>query len=173
MKRTTKRQLGLAGSAVAGLLVLLLVACARIHVMFTTVPAMPNVAPGVLPKIVALDAGCVKLVWPFKPSKDRARWISSVVDSERFLFQWIPDFSKNIVSGFYSIRLPIWIPSLLIAIPSFLLWWRNRRLPEEDHCDCGYDLTGNVSGVCPECGTSSLEIPDTLGREKELLRHDE
>ena len=20
------------------------------------------------------------------------------------------------------------------------------------HCRCGYDLTGNVSGVCPECG---------------------
>jgi hypothetical protein len=28
----------------------------------------------------------------------------------------------------------------------------NRRQP--GHCkDCGYNLTGNVSGVCPECGT--------------------
>ena len=24
---------------------------------------------------------------------------------------------------------------------------------------CGYDLTGNVSGVCPECGTRFSVIP--------------
>jgi len=25
--------------------------------------------------------------------------------------------------------------------------------PPDGHCQsCGYDLTGNVSGVCPECG---------------------
>jgi hypothetical protein len=22
-----------------------------------------------------------------------------------------------------------------------------------DCCECGYDLTGNISGRCPECGT--------------------
>lgn len=27
------------------------------------------------------------------------------------------------------------------------------RLRREGCCECGYDLTGNVSGVCPECGT--------------------
>ncbi|HEY3245257.1 MAG TPA: hypothetical protein VGM03_18090 [Phycisphaerae bacterium] len=30
------------------------------------------------------------------------------------------------------------------------------RFPTPDvsfqFCDCGYDLTGNVSGICPECG---------------------
>ncbi len=32
----------------------------------------------------------------------------------------------------------------------FFKWQRNQR-PE---ClECGYNLTGNVSGVCPECGT--------------------
>ena len=25
-------------------------------------------------------------------------------------------------------------------------------LVREGFCQCGYDLTGNVSGVCPECG---------------------
>ena len=32
-----------------------------------------------------------------------------------------------------------------------------RRINSESrpgHCECGYDLTGNVTGVCPECGTS-------------------
>jgi len=33
------------------------------------------------------------------------------------------------------------------------LWWLDRRIPT-GHCQkCGYNLTGNVSGVCPECGT--------------------
>lgn len=35
-------------------------------------------------------------------------------------------------------------------------YWETPRPP--DHCcqHCGYDLTGNVSGVCPECGTRTL-----------------
>jgi hypothetical protein len=40
-----------------------------------------------------------------------------------------------------------------VAVPTALLWWRDRRYPA-GHCQTrGYDLTGNVSGRCPECGT--------------------
>lgn len=44
---------------------------------------------------------------------------------------------------------------LLLAtmLPTALLWWLDRRIIQPGHCrKCGYDLTGNVSGVCPECG---------------------
>ncbi len=35
------------------------------------------------------------------------------------------------------------------------------RVVDADCCDhCGYDLTGNVTGKCPECGTSCLATPD-------------
>lgn len=48
--------------------------------------------------------------------------------------------------------IPLWIPLLLAGLGTA---WRFRRdrPPPLGHCQaCGYDLTGNVSGVCPECG---------------------
>ncbi len=51
--------------------------------------------------------------------------------------------------------VPYWIPFALFAIPTAWLWWRDRhrRIPP-GHCQkCGYNLTGNVSGRCPECGS--------------------
>ncbi len=44
---------------------------------------------------------------------------------------------------------------ILIAtwVPTAWLWWFGRRKHPPGHCPhCGYDLTGNESGVCPECG---------------------
>jgi hypothetical protein len=37
--------------------------------------------------------------------------------------------------------------------PQIQVWWVKWRTPPEGHCrNCGYNLTGNVSGICPECG---------------------
>ncbi len=47
---------------------------------------------------------------------------------------------------------PMWIPCLLVVLPTAILWWRDRRPPSGCCQTCGYDLTGNTSGVCPECG---------------------
>jgi hypothetical protein len=50
--------------------------------------------------------------------------------------------------------LPLWIPLALLATPTIILWCHDRRRIPSGHCQtCGYDLTGNVSGICPECGT--------------------
>jgi hypothetical protein len=54
------------------------------------------------------------------------------------------------------VALPYWIILLLTAIlPA--LWLRDhlagRRRSQTGLCQsCGYNLTGNTSGVCPECG---------------------
>lgn len=65
--------------------------------------------------------------------------------------RWMPLYIAGY--GYASIIVPLWIPFLLVAVPTALLFWRDRRMPP-GHCKkCRYDLTGNQSGVCPECGT--------------------
>ena len=53
-----------------------------------------------------------------------------------------------------AIGVPLWIPTLLIATPTALLWWRDRRGFGRACCPrCGYDLAGLAKGApCPECG---------------------
>jgi hypothetical protein len=51
--------------------------------------------------------------------------------------------------------LPLWTLVLLIAAPTGVLWWRDRRHPEGDCPSCGYDLAGIATGVCPECGKAA------------------
>ena len=45
--------------------------------------------------------------------------------------------------------------SLVLGLgPWFVRWMRERWLTPPGHCPkCGYNLEGNVTGVCPECGT--------------------
>ena len=51
--------------------------------------------------------------------------------------------------------VPFWCLFPLAAIPTVILWRRDRRIPP-GHCQtCGYDLTGNTTGVCSECGTTA------------------
>jgi hypothetical protein len=41
----------------------------------------------------------------------------------------------------------------LVVIATAVLWRLDRRFPLGRCVKCGYNLTGNVSGVCPEYGT--------------------
>ena len=60
--------------------------------------------------------------------------------------------------------VPLWCLLVLAGPATALLWWRDRRKPAA-HCqNCGYDLTGNVSGTCPECGAAVCD-PGPLPRE--------
>ena len=55
------------------------------------------------------------------------------------------------------LRAPLWLPLLLISLPTgFLFWSDHRRRMRSDCCiKCGYNLTGNTSGKCPECGKTT------------------
>ena len=61
-------------------------------------------------------------------------------------------------SRLHVLVVPIWMLSLLLAVYPAIAFIRGplrrhgRR--QKGLClNCGYDLTGNVSGACPECGT--------------------
>ena len=55
-------------------------------------------------------------------------------------------------SGWSRVNVPLWCPLIVALLPAACLWWTDRRRPLPGHCPCGYDLTGNESGTCPECG---------------------
>ncbi len=75
------------------------------------------------------------------------------VTYERWQIERLPDFSGLAVVRTARAWVPLWIPFLIIAIPTVYLIYRDRRRFRPGHCEeCGYNLTGNVSGTCPECG---------------------
>ena len=78
-----------------------------------------------------------------------------------------------------AITLPFWVPVLvfgahpaLVLIPEhwqrYRRWWRRRK----GLClTCGYNLTGNTSGICPECGEPTA-TEDRGGGRVEDVWHD-
>ncbi len=56
--------------------------------------------------------------------------------------------------------IPLWILSLISGGGAAFFWRRRRQVLLIDRCKgCGYDLTGNESGTCSECGA---KIPKGL-----------
>ncbi len=60
------------------------------------------------------------------------------------------------------VRMPFWIPVVVLLfhpVRSLMTGpWRQRRRRRRNQClTCGYSLTGNTSGICPECGTAIPE----------------
>lgn len=54
---------------------------------------------------------------------------------------------------FYVARTGVFFAALPIICIYVGTLGRRRALRDAGHCTCGYDLTGNVSGRCPECGS--------------------
>ena len=106
------------------------------------------------------------------------RWLPQGVHGPRDVIlpgQKVPEGVIFVEPSFrveHYVRISLWVPLLLLsAMPSaalvlFVLAWAKRRHRRaQGLCvSCTYDLTGNVSGVCPECGSltpRSLEVQPT------------
>ena len=55
----------------------------------------------------------------------------------------------------YFVRIPLYAVFAAVAVPTLLAWRFGPKPVKPGHCRCGYDLTGNESGTCPECGVDS------------------
>ncbi len=65
-----------------------------------------------------------------------------------------------------SITLPFWCLFLVTAAPTACFWILGRERPKQGAClNCDYDLTGNVTGRCPECG-KEFDVRTILNRIK-------
>jgi len=59
------------------------------------------------------------------------------------------------LATWHVVGVPAW-PVALVAFAILIREYRRwrRSAGSGTRCPCGYDLTGNVSGRCPECGTA-------------------
>ena len=114
--------------------------------------------------------------WPERANNEPARgWYRSATEAENeqlkdIIFFVGPPWLQHGSLGGYSPGLRrgtlhlsgCLLGTLVFArIVSVILWtghfrrWRLQRSLPPFHCaSCGYDLTANASGICPECGTA-------------------
>jgi len=83
-------------------------------------------------------------------------WIElGLLDDRLFPFGWdcsiVPPDRYITFYGHTLFYGPIWALVLAALLAAGLLWWLDRRAPAGCCAHCGYNLTGNVSGRCPEC----------------------
>ncbi len=110
------------------------------------------------PNHVVVSAGGVRyLRYPIAPRRPaEVRWMEEPLNNMHALpyvvwsKEFLPDGSQ--IGPDWWFDLPFWFLLLMFGFPTLIAWRRDRVKP--GHCrTCEYNLTGNVSGVCPECGT--------------------
>ena len=110
-----------------------------------------------------IDLPGMPLSWYFKPARQSTTWEHAGV-----LFATTPG---QIAAGGYSrrmliLRFPILVsialPAILPLIYVLLRYRRVLRRKNQRCTGCGYNLTGNTSGVCPECGVPIEAVAKTL-----------
>lgn len=103
---------------------------------------------------VRLMEGQVQIGWMRVPQSGTARFVWRLDRARPVDFRTYWQLPLPSVYGDY-VHLPVSLLPLLVLLASltFVLWLRDRLRFAAGYCPkCGYDLTGNVSGRCPECG---------------------
>jgi hypothetical protein len=117
--------------------------------------------------MVTLQSASIEVLWVHDPSVDGLRLIarpSWSVERMPLNLAWSQvtkkwwdcvDQTHWTYGPYHSLTIRLWLPLLTVAVPTGMLWWLDRRRIPPGHCQkCGYHLTGNVSGRCPECGAT-------------------
>jgi predicted RNA-binding Zn-ribbon protein involved in translation (DUF1610 family) len=95
--------------------------------------------------------------WEFRPTLIN---LTRTAPQIEYLVRLPGHVSRPLYEGFW---VPLWIPSAALAILAISCFvWPHRH--GHGYCQqCGYDLTGNVSGRCPECGEAVQPRSEQLG----------
>lgn len=84
-------------------------------------------------------------------SAQLAYWSEQCVHFIGFTFTW-----RTPTNPTFQIGVPYWLICLAISFPCLIRVTRyvkaKQRKAQGVCINCGYNLTGNVSGICPECG---------------------
>ena len=77
-----------------------------------------------------------------------------------FLRYFFPDLTepppREMIVRPHAIDVAVWLSAIAIGILVGVRVHRNNPRYDGIHCPhCGYNLTGNVSDICPECGEST------------------
>ncbi len=100
------------------------------------------------------------------PSRTRriAKWVG-LVACVVILVTWaVSTLFRKVVEAIdgvedTTIEIPYWLLLTLAAIPTAILWHRDRRTVKPGYCGvCGYDLRASKK-KCPECGTPIAPRP--------------
>ncbi len=118
-----------------------------------------------------LGGGISVSYWDMSDVKfSRMRWFQ--FPETPVVYRWLPEVSARDPYGppryRFWLYVPLWVPLVVAAVLTLLAWRWKRRTPPGTCRSCGYDLTGNVSGRCPECGTptNANAAPATAGRRE-------
>lgn len=95
------------------------------------------------------------MIVDFSPSGQRG-WsrIDEVASHYNGLYYWtFRTWSNGFAVPLFWLAGFLFVGSLVLLVPDVLLLFRHQVAA--GHCrQCEYDLTGNVSGICPECGAA-------------------
>lgn len=115
------------------------------------------------------DKGEVYITWDSRPPSVACGYASARAGSEAYFYdlllynstrlaRWpgVLAARDNVYHQMILVLHPLWLVAILLLQPVILyLRARTGRAVSSSACRCcSYDLTGNVSGVCPECGTA-------------------
>lgn len=96
-------------------------------------------------RLVQLIDGELLLNWYFRSPA------SMSVDINLGDWTWL-----RVDADYVNLSFRLWMPFLLVIIPTAVLWWHDSSRLRPGHCQqCGYDLRASPER-CPECG---LAVP--------------
>ena len=132
-------------------------------------PSLPAIRPpSTSPVVHRYGDGAMMVEYPPTKTSTTARFLRAEYTSreqEFAHFSEVAGLPERYIAypGGRFLRVPLLYLFILFAVLPCIWTWRTvrawRRHPP-GHCQsCGYNLTGNTSGVCPECGIDLKRMP--------------